>query len=155
MSIKPLYIFDLDGTLADISHRIHFLKNENDHGRWDKFFKACIDDTPVRSIVETYNQLIKIADVWIFTGRPESVREETENWICRNTLTFRDGLESKLVMRPTGDHTPDDLLKELWLRNMLEIDRRRLVGVFDDRNSVVNMWRRNNVTCFQVKDGDY
>ena len=27
--------------------------------------------------------------------------------------------------------------------------------VFDDRNQVVDMWRQNGLTCFQVADGDF
>jgi hypothetical protein len=35
------------------------------------------------------------------------------------------------------------------------IDRERLVGAFDDRQRVVDMWRRNGITCFQVAPGDF
>ena len=34
-------------------------------------------------------------------------------------------------------------------------DRERLVSVFDDRQQVVDMWRRNNITCFQCAKGDF
>ena len=35
---KPLYIFDLDGTLADISHRRHLV--ESAPKRWREFYAA-------------------------------------------------------------------------------------------------------------------
>ena len=28
-------------------------------------------------------------------------------------------------------------------------------AVFDDRQQVVDMWRQNGLTCFQVADGDF
>ena len=46
MNTTPLYIFDLDGTLALIDHRRHFLDDQADPKRWQKFFAACVDDQP-------------------------------------------------------------------------------------------------------------
>jgi len=60
-----------------------------------------------------------------------------------------------LTMREEGDFTPDDELKEKWLHGMLQEDRLRLVAVFDDRDRVVQMWRRNGYACFQVADGEF
>jgi phosphoserine phosphatase len=36
--MKPLYIFDLDGTLALTEHRQHILDNKDDPQRWQRFF---------------------------------------------------------------------------------------------------------------------
>ena len=63
-----------------------------------------------------------------------------------------DGL---LTMRQEMDYTPDDVLKESWLDNMLVDDRKRLVAVFDDRDRVVSMWRRRGITCLQVGAGNF
>ena len=42
--MKPLYIFDLDGTLALIKHRRHFVEGTTKD--WRAFFAACVDDVP-------------------------------------------------------------------------------------------------------------
>jgi len=34
-----IYIFDIDGTLADVSHRLHYITGETKD--WDAFFAAC------------------------------------------------------------------------------------------------------------------
>ncbi|KAB1900519.1 5'-hydroxyl kinase, partial [Micromonospora sp. AMSO31t] len=34
-------------------------------------------------------------------------------------------------------------------------DRYRVVGVFDDRQQVVRMWRSLDLTVFQVAEGDF
>ena len=34
-------------------------------------------------------------------------------------------------------------------------DKYSIWGVFDDRNSVVDMWRSKGLTCFQVYYGDF
>jgi hypothetical protein len=46
-------------------------------------------------------------------------------------------------------------LKKQWLDSMLVDDRQRLVAVFDDRSSVVKMWRDAGVPCFQVAPGEF
>ena len=153
--MKPLYIFDIDGTLADCSHRVHMLDSEDDD-KWLRFYDACDGDSPIMAVIETLNRLSRVCDVWFFTGRTESVRSKTVEWLeCNTRFSILDFKNPILTMRPDGDYTPDWKLKELWLKSMLDIDRNRLIGVFDDRNSVVDMWRRNCVTCFQVADGDF
>ena len=58
-------------------------------------------------------------------------------------------------MRREGDYTPDDELKASWYGDLNLVDRERLVGVFDDRDKVVAMWRSKGVACFQVAPGDF
>jgi len=33
--------------------------------------------------------------------------------------------------------------------------RKDILCVFDDRQKVVDMWRKNGITCFQVNYGDF
>ena len=171
MNTTPLYIFDLDGTLADLKHRRHFVERpacphcgwvkDCDHSRngerpkfkpdWDAFHAACVDDTPINAIIDVlacvrHNE----SDVWIWSGRMSTVSAETFKWLQDHHIRF-----DQLKMRPTGDYTPDDQLKESWLRTMSPEDRARLVMVFDDRQRVVDMWRRNGIVCAQVASGDF
>jgi hypothetical protein len=60
-------------------------------------------------------------------------------------------------MRPAtggGMFTPDDILKEAWLREQFP-DKNNILCVYDDRDKVVAMWRRNGISCFQVAPGDF
>ena len=74
------------------------------------------------------------------------MRSETEDWLKAVGLG-----EFPLKMRRKDDHTPDDQLKEQWL--MAEPVFPDMV--FDDRNKVVNMWRRHGIVCAQVAPGDF
>jgi len=47
---------------------------------------------------------------------------------------------------------PDNDLKQMWL-DSIGVDN--IAMVFDDRNQVVDMWRQNGLTTFQVADGDF
>ena len=174
MNTTPLYIFDLDGTLADLKHRRHFVEypyvecenclhyhNERRcqlcntkhpfKPNWDAFHAACVDDTPIDAIIDVlacvrHNE----SDVWIWSGRISTVSAETFRWLQGHHIRF-----NQLKMRLAGDHTPDDQLKESWFHALSPEDRARLVMVFDDRQRVVDMWRRNGVVCAQVAPGDF
>lgn len=168
MTVTPLYIFDLDGTLALCEHRRHLLDDASDPDRWSKFFLACVRDGPNWPVISTLHALMRNgADVWIWSGRSGEVMNLTLDWLHRyfdqvdarpvvqgdDPAAWHEGIE--LCMRRAGDFTPDEVLKEVWLHAMNEFDRRRLVAVFDDRDKVVAMWRRNGVACFQVAPGGF
>lgn len=155
--MRPLYIFDLDGTLALIEHRRHFVDRERDKQDWKAFYAACVHDEPNEPVIRVMEALRRFADVWIFSGRSDEVRPQTVDWLCMHTTFNPWGLErgGYLTMRQAGDYTPDHELKRRWLDEMLVDDRRRLMAVFDDRASVVKMWRDAGVACFQVADGQF
>lgn len=180
--MTPLYIFDLDGTLALIEHRRRLVQHRNcvpcaGTGRilateqpssdcpwcdgkgkfapdWRRFYAACVDDEPNWPVISTMNALLKSgADVQIWSGRSSEVMNQTLAWLQR--FFEADAEELGLCMRREGDFTPDDELKRSWLEALNEYDRRRLVAVFDDRQKVVDMWRSHGVACFQVAPGDF
>lgn len=153
----PLYIFDLDGTLALIEHRRHFVERPRKEQDWKAFYAACVDDDPNAPVIDTMNRLIWTgAEVRIFSGRSDEVLEQTVAWLAKYTVLSSWQIRDwTLTMRQEGDYTPDDVLKKRWLDEMLPEDRKRLVAVFDDRDKVVQMWRNAGVACFQVAEGEF
>lgn len=134
-------IFDLDGTLANIDHRTHFVRN----GRrdWDSFFRECVNDLGVPHVIETFHAHLAAGHkVRIWSGRSDVVRCETEDWLSDM------GIDPCYLqhMRAAGDNTPDVDLKRYWLS---QADPRPDL-VYDDRQRVVDMWRAEGVPCFQV-----
>jgi FMN phosphatase YigB (HAD superfamily) len=160
--MTPLYIFDLDGTLADLTHRRHFVERPEGEKDWDAFHAGCWGDAPITPTIVTLVTLASAGvDIRIWSGRMNTVREQTLDWLYRcvdsHTSHYygRKGLNALLRMRPEGDYTPDDELKEGWLNGLSATDRQRLVAVFEDRARVVAMWRRNGVQCYQVAPGEF
>lgn len=140
--MKPLYIFDLDGTLALIEHRKHILEEKHDPNRWRRFYAACGKDQPNFNVLATLERLRLHAEIWIFSGRSDEVREQTVAWLAEYTSFMSSELDGPMLrMRQAGDYTVDDELKKQWLDSMLVGDRNRLCAVFDDRDRVVQMWR--------------
>ena len=155
--MKPLYIFDLDGTLALIEHRRRFVERPRKERDWSGFYAACVDDEPNYPVIMVMESLIDTgAEIWIFSGRSDEVRAQTVQWLQHHTSLRSHELAGPiLTMRTAGDYTPDDVLKRGWLDSMLAEDRDRLYCVFDDRDRVVAMWRAAGVTCFQVAAGEF
>jgi phosphoglycolate phosphatase-like HAD superfamily hydrolase len=154
--MRPLYIFDLDGTLADIRHRRHFV--ERDRKDWRSFFAACVDDEPIPQAIETLRCLHRGgAEIWVWSGRSDEVREETVRWLKRHRIwrCLPWFVPEKFRMRKAGDHQPDDKLKSIWLSEIEPTEYDRLTAIFDDRKRVVDMWRSAGVPCYQVAPGEF
>lgn len=146
-------VFDLDGTLALDGHREHFLlQAEKD---WDSYFEACDGDEPNVPIIETLKMMSQY--VWvtieIWTGRSETVREKTTEWLERQGIRHGQHYMS-LRMRGVHDRRPDTEVKEDWLLECRG-DGVEPSLVFDDRNSVVKWWRDRGITCCQVAEGNF
>jgi hypothetical protein len=151
--MRAYYIFDIDGTIADNTHRLHLLSNKDDPDRWDKFHDACVDDKPIWPVIQTLNALSYTADIHFWTGRSVRVRKQTIEQIKRFTALVHYEVEPRLMMRPLGVHVKDHVLKERWLRSL--VPHYMPVAVFEDRQRVVDMWRSNGVQCYQVNYGDF
>ncbi len=145
---KDVVLFDLDGTIALVEHRFHFLEGRKKD--WHAYFAACVDDPPNTSIIEVLRSLHHRGhEIWIVSGRSDEVREQTIAWLRQHDVPYH-----QLVMRSAGDKRPDDLLKRQWLVNGT-LPRERVMMVFDDRDKVVAMWRHAGLICAQVAPGDF
>ena len=154
--MSDLYIFDLDGTLADIEHRKHLLDQRDNPNRWREFYALCGGDEPKHDVINTMERLKDSgASIVFFSGRSDEVRGLTVDWMVAHTSFTAEELGFRLCMREAGDCTPDDDLKRSWYNNMLLVDRARLIAVFDDRDRIVKMWRDEGVTCYQVAPGNF
>lgn len=139
-------VFDLDGTLCDISHRLHFIQGEEKD--WDAFYAACVDDKPKTEIIETMIALCEgnhRVEVW--TGRSDQVWPQTVQWL--NDHVGHGLYKHGLKMRPSSVFTPDHDLKKQWLQESLALGIAPDL-IFEDRQRVVDMWRSEGITCCQV-----
>jgi len=124
MDSPPLAVFDLDGTLADVRHRVHHL--EGRPKQWDAFFAAAVDDPPLVQGVELCLASAEDCDVVYVTGRPERCRRDTLAWLRRHGLP-----DGSLSMRGNSDHRPARMAKLSLLRRLAK-DRVVAVVVDDD-----------------------
>ena len=174
-------VFDLDGTLADITHRLHHIEPPNKN--WPAFFRACGDDAPIPAICGVYNALVTekskhgntCNDIEIWSGRSSEVWDETvgwfENWLgftgfvneptivedlscMRAVFRHACGATVRFQMRLQGHYQNDGELKRAWMQEA----KARSFPIdlaFDDRDRVVQAWRDEGVKCCQVAPGDF
>lgn len=146
-------LFDIDGTLADVEHRrVHVRGPRKD---WRAFFEAMVHDTPVPEMVWLCNSLYNFHDadenfrMLLVTGRPDDYRVATTNWLRYHGIKHHG-----LVMRAAGDNRDDTVVKSEMLHSLRARGYRVLFAV-DDRQKVVDMWRREGVLCLQCAPGDF
>ena len=142
-----LICFDIDGTLADVSHRVHFWRESPKN--WDMFKSEMRNDSPIVQICTIARSMhLHGHDVILCSGRSEDTRGWTEDWLHNNRIKF-----AKLYMRAEKDFRGDDVVK-LELLNQIVLDWGQKPDiVFDDRPRVVKMWRENGVFVADVYQG--
>jgi hypothetical protein len=141
-------IFDLDGTLALTEHRAHFLQQQPKD--WRGFYAACDQDLPNVPIIETLHALWRVGHkIEIWSGRSDEVAGKTADWLRANYLS-----QIRIRMRAAGDHQPDTTLKAGWLDELEKMGATPDL-VFEDRASMVAMYRARGIVCCQVAPGDF
>ena len=146
---KQTIIFDVDGTIADVEHRRHFVSQKP--ADWKSFRNSTAFDTPVQWVCDIAKRFIAQGDnVAFFSARNESERSITEKQISEWIGEGHQGL----FLRPDGDFRRDDEFKSDLADKFEEIGG-KIDLVFDDRNQVVEMWRQRGTTVVQVADGDF
>jgi len=141
-ALPDCIIVDMDGTWAKLGDR-----NPYDESR-------CHLD-PVHEAVDFTIGALVLANpglhVVVMSGRDEGRgRAGTERWLGERTTRH-----SELHMRSAGDTRSDSIVKrELYEAHVL--GRYNVKLVLDDRDQVVDLWRRGlGLPCFQVQYGNF
>ena len=141
------YVFDMDGTLALVEHRRKLL--DGTRPDWHSFNKASLFDPLNDAVANTLRALYSAGfKIWIVSGRSDIAELETRGWLTKYNVPYHH-----LLMRSASDNRADDILKKEWALQYDFVDT--VLAVFDDRNSVVKMWRELGIPCFQVAEGDF
>ena len=143
--MKPIAIVDIDGTIADVRHRLHHIQGPG-RKNWKAFFEAMDHDTPIPDMIRQVHELESDHEIIVVTGRPEHYRRRTEKWLKENGIRY-----ARLFMRPDGDHRPDYTVKAEVLR---EYPIGRVALAIDDREPVCDMWEKNGIRCIRVDNGE-
>ena len=151
-------IFDIDGTLMNRDHRLHWLKSPQKN--WEEFFANIANDTPYEDMRYLLLCLYENEGSRIIfcSGRSTKYRAVTLNQI-KKLLNFSLATECSenepiLYMRKEGDRRQDSVVKSEIL-DYIRGDGFDPKIVFDDREQVVKMWRNRGLRCLQVSDGDF
>ena len=124
-------IFDLDGTLANMTNRSAY--------QWDKVGSDAVHEhvkLVLKSLITRYR-------IIIMSGRDSICRELTEKWLYDNDIDY-----DLLLMRSKGDMRDDRIIKsELFWEYVAP--KYSVISCFDDRPKVCDMWRDIGLNVFQ------
>ena len=149
--MKNIIIVDIDGTISKDGDRLKYLKM--DPPDWDNFYNDSFDDEPIIEICEMVERLDRFYTVIFCTGRRESVREKTVEWI--NKYIYSMKLYSpKILMRANDDERHDVIVKPELLEKH-GVDLNKIAFVLEDRNSMVAKWREMGLKCLQVENSEF
>lgn len=148
LELKNQYaIFDIDGTLSEIGEREIYAVA----GDWDEFNKRCSHDKPNIAVLNMCNAWASIRGngVIILTGRSDKWITETAYWLELWGVKY-----DLLVMRDEGDMDHDYEVKRKALESFQNMEVEISFAV-DDRDSCVEMFREEGITCFSLGGSAY
>lgn len=151
--MKDAVIFDMDGTLANVSSIRHYLKRwDESKGRSVKDFNAFHAESvnvPPHSHVVNAAQVAHMLGkaVLIVTARRWMWRDHTAWW-----LAMHDVPSDMLMMRDDNDNRPDYEVK----RDMLATIRNayNVIHAWDDNPSIVQLWNEERIPVSVVPGWD-
>ena len=117
---------------------------------WKAFREQTVNDTPNLDVFAVAKSLHQAGhNIIIASGRNKSQRAITLKQLMSEGLVFR-----AIYLRSDSDYRPDTEVKAQML------DKMKAEGwnpelVFDDRTSVVDMWREKGLRAVQVAPGDF
>ena len=142
-----IVVFDLDGTLANAEHRMHWVSSKPKN--WAACDAAIPQDTVYTDIAWILDFLPSDTRTILCTGRSENVREATEQWLKDNHIEY-----DALYMRLSGDFRKDSIVKVELLQQII-YDYGKPYLWFDDRQQVVDAIRAEGIRVLQVAPGDF
>ncbi len=144
--VEELVIFDIDGTLADISERIYHIKEKPKN--WNAFHEGMAKDKAILSMVQLRNILYTSGvHIILCSGRNERHRPETVEWLSRQGINYHE-----LLLRKDEDYRPDSVVKHELVQTL---DKSKILFVVEDRSRVVEMWRSEGLVCLQCAPGAF
>jgi hypothetical protein len=126
-------VFDIDGTVADISHRRNLLEVEGP-ARWTDFFAAAGKDAPIPDGVQAVRALARDLQIVWLTGRPERLRVLTEDWLREHELP-----RGRLIMHPDGLDASSVVVKTTQVQELAR--DHEITRIVDDDPRVVHALR--------------
>ena len=144
---KHYVVVDIGGTISKVGDRVKCL--ESTPKDWDSFYARCGEDLPNEDVLACVKALQCIYTIILLSGRRESCRKDTLDWLRKYDIDA-----DFVLLRKDNDHRHDTIVKPEILLNFLG-SYDEVAFVLEDRTSVVKKWRELGLTCLQVAEGDF
>jgi len=145
-----MYIFDIDGTLADPMKRIHHIIGPKKD--WEAYNALAHTDKPINAIITLAQTLFEAGhEIMLLTGRSDRVRQPTIDWLAQHGVPYH-----WLIMRYADDHQEDTIIKienlTAFLKDHPEI---KVQTIFEDRKRLAQAFRAAGYHVCHVAEGDF
>ena len=151
--IERFIVIDIDGTIADSSHRQHYL--ESNPANWNSFFSdsEILNDEPIYPVIDLCRSLVAVfrATPVFLTGRPEYTRRATAKWLSAH---MGNDIVSNCVlfMRPSENRQCSYLFKQDCIQN-LELSQ--IICCVEDNTRCGLAFKELGLQVLQVANHDY
>lgn len=155
---KKIIICDVDGTISDPSHRLHWVREDEKTDRcengkrgsgkarknWKQFFEdMCDDDLRLTTLSILNKYALEGHLIVMVTARPQEYLPDTVEWLNKHNVPY-----DFMIMRKDGDYRRDDIIKQEILDKWFNKDD--IEVVIDDRPQVLRMWKKNGLNVIDV-----
>jgi hypothetical protein len=146
----PAVVFDVDGVLADATHRQDVLFSGPGRGKnWRAFFAAAGDDAVIEEVARLTELIDRDLCVVLLTARPANIQGLTLAWLAEHDLRW-----DVLVMRPEGDFRSSPDAKRMAIHELREAGFDLRIAFDDDRRNV-DMFHSEGIPCIYIHSGYY
>lgn len=142
--MKTAVIFDMDGTLADVSSIRHHLTKYDETKRtvvkhFNRFHAESVSVPSHRHVVNAAQMAHMLGHaVLVVTARKHMWRHHTAWWLAMHEVP-----SDMLMMRGNEDNRKDYEVKRDMLDTLLKAYD--IVHAWDDNPSIINLWKENNI----------
>lgn len=149
---KTAWIFDVDGTLANVDSILYHIVNHEDSPEFkksfDNFHRDSINVPPHIEVKEMLmNAYHDQHDIVIVTARRETWRAHTSFWLSKNKIPHH-----ALFMRGDKDYRPDYEVKKDILSRIEEIWS--VQHAVDDNPKVIRLWEEHGIPTTKIGTWD-
>lgn len=149
-------IFDIDGTIADNSARVHFINGKEKD--WDSYNKQSYADKPMHLMLNQLDIIGLIMPIILLTGRVDSTRKMTIEWLRENGVSYGITANPKkivrktmcLIMRNDNNHIANDIYKKNEIYKLKALGINPLLA-FDDDPKCQKMYRDFSIDVVDPK----
>ena len=152
MMKRPAWIFDVDGTLANVDPLLHWIVNqdrttEKFKKNFDKFHAESIFCEPHKEVVDMLWEKVNDFDIIIVTARKEEWRAHTAFWLAENDIPHK-----ALFMRQNNDQRKDYEVKKDILKHIQWFWK--VEHAVDDNPNIIDLWEENGISTTKIGDWD-
>jgi phosphoglycolate phosphatase-like HAD superfamily hydrolase len=151
--MKPVILWDLDGTLFDCNHRLRHILGEKPD--WRLFHQLTPFDRPLLPAVMMYKALLSyryeghFTQSFILTGRSDLYIGCTKDQLEQHALEYH-----ALYMRPHGHEVSSAQLKSEFVDEIVAAGYTPVLA-FEDEPRTVAMYRERDIHVFAADDRNW